>query len=119
MIMAWNKAHTGKPIWVTSGGAELPLVYMAIAAAVGLAGPGKYSLDDALGIEIPAPVIALTLAGVTAGIIAGSSAQPEPQPEPEPAEGQEISHSIRSSRHTKGYTPPSLNQRLFTKEHRR
>lgn len=86
MVMAWNKAHAGKPIWAVNGGAELPLLYMAVAVAVGLISPGKYSLDEALGIEIPAPLIALTVAGVAAGIVAGVIAQPEPQPPAEPAE---------------------------------
>ncbi|HXH82852.1 MAG TPA: DoxX family protein, partial [Candidatus Tectomicrobia bacterium] len=34
MTMAWLKAHRGKPIWVTSGGAELPLTNIAVALAV-------------------------------------------------------------------------------------
>jgi putative oxidoreductase len=53
MSMATAKAHWGKPIWNASGGAELPLVNTAISAALALAGPGKYSLDQALGANLP------------------------------------------------------------------
>lgn len=53
MGMASTTAHAGKPIWVTAGGAELPVTNMAIVTALILAGPGKYSLDEALGIKLP------------------------------------------------------------------
>jgi putative oxidoreductase len=70
MITAWITAHAGKPIWSTSGGAEMPLLYMSNAAALALIGPGRFSLDRVLGIKVPAPVIGLTAAGVAAGIAA-------------------------------------------------
>jgi len=57
MAMAATKVHGGKPIWVTSGGAELPVTNMAIALSVGLAGPGKYSLDRALHIKLPRRIL--------------------------------------------------------------
>jgi putative oxidoreductase len=53
MAMATRKAHWGKPVWVTEGGPELPVTNMSIATALMLAGPGKYSLDRALGIRLP------------------------------------------------------------------
>ena len=60
MVMAWNKAHTGKPVWAGSGGPELPLLYMASAAAIGVTGPGRYSLDEMLGIDTPTFLVAAT-----------------------------------------------------------
>ena len=54
MLMATLKVHWGKPIWVTSGGAELPVINMAVAIALMLTHPGKYSLDDRFGIRLPA-----------------------------------------------------------------
>lgn len=72
MGMATTKVHWGKPIWVTTGGAELPITNMAIATALSLAGPGKYSLDNALGIHLPRWVVipgaALAIAGVAYGL---------------------------------------------------
>lgn len=84
MIMAWATVHTGKPIWTTSGGPELPLLYLAAATTTGLTGPGSYSLDEALDIEVPMPLVLLTLAGVAAGVGAGLSMRETP-----PSENQE------------------------------
>lgn len=88
MGMATTTAHAGKPIWVTAGGAELPVTNMAIVTALMLAGPGKYSLDEALGIRLPRwmHIVALlaTLAGVAYGTLtqrsnASQPAQPSEQ----------------------------------------
>lgn len=78
MGMATTTAHAGKPIWVTAGGAELPVTNMAIVAALMLAGPGKYSLDEALGIKFPRwlHIVALftTFAGIAYGTMTHRSA---------------------------------------------
>jgi len=85
MIVAWGRAHWGKPIWVTSGGGELPLTNMAIALALTLMGPGKYSLDRMLGIRAHPALAMLVSAGVAAGsLIALSQPRPEPQQAPQP-----------------------------------
>ena len=67
MGMAIAKVHWGKPIWANAGGAELPLLNMAVAGALILSGPGRLSLDRLLGIRLPrwAAVPALLIAGAT------------------------------------------------------
>ena len=85
MIMAWNKAHTGKPVWATAGGPEMVIAYLATAAAIGLAGPGRYSVDGLLGIKTPKLVTALTIGGVAAGVALGIAARPDPTPSEEEA----------------------------------
>ena len=68
MVVAWRKAHWGKPIWVTSGGAELPLTNLAIAGALTLTGPGAVSVDRILGTKAPWWLVALGIAGTAAGV---------------------------------------------------
>ena len=62
--MATTKAHWGKPIWVTEGGAELPVLNLAVSMALMIREPDKYSLDRVLGIRLPTWVGPLGLAGV-------------------------------------------------------
>ena len=76
MAMAARKAHWGKPIWVTEGGPELPATNIAIATALMLAGPGKYSLDRALGLRLPRWIAFFGL--VVIGITVYFAAQMEP-----------------------------------------
>jgi putative oxidoreductase len=92
MGMATARVHWGKPIWVSEGGAELPITNLAIATALLLSGPGAISLDGALGTKLPRwialPGAALALAGVAYGAWASRNAQqaaqqaaPQPQAE--------------------------------------
>jgi putative oxidoreductase len=85
MVMAWATVHAGKPIWVTSGGAELPLVYLSNVTALALTGPGRYSLDKALGIKVPIVLVALTAAGVAAGLAVGILMREQPATEEQKA----------------------------------
>jgi putative oxidoreductase len=57
MFVAITKVHWGKPIWVTKGGAELPVINMAAALALTLTGPGRFSLDRLFGIRLPRPLV--------------------------------------------------------------
>jgi putative oxidoreductase len=95
MIMAASKFHAGKPLWNTQGGPELPVTYLAMATALGMAGPGRYSLDKALGTCLPRwvfiPGLAGTLAVVGYGMYSSQQQQqadqqqaaaPAPAPQP-------------------------------------
>jgi putative oxidoreductase len=82
MSMATTKAHWGKPIWVTEGGAELPLLNIAIATALMIREPDKYSLDRVLGIRLPAWVGPVGLVGIVLTVLyAGVGGEEAPQEE--------------------------------------
>jgi putative oxidoreductase len=87
MAMATTKAHWGKPIWVTEGGAELPVTNIAAAVALILNGPGRYSLDRALGTRLPDWLAPLGLAGVILAIVYAGVGVPEPPEQDEAREG--------------------------------
>lgn len=85
MLMAIIKVHWQNGMWVTNNGMEYTIVNIAVAAVIGLAGPGAYALDTALNLTYPMPmtfIVALivVLLGVFAGIISGNfMGEPEPQ----------------------------------------
>jgi putative oxidoreductase len=90
MIVAWGRAHWGKPIWITSGGGELPATNIAIALALTLMGPGRLSLDRTFGIRTHPALAMLVSAGVAAGsLVALGQPRPEPQPAQQPQAQQE------------------------------
>jgi len=82
MVMATAKAHWGKPIWVTQGGAELPVTNLAIALALTFSDPGRFSLDQELIIRLPrmlfVPVVIVGALLVISGIMRNSPPAPNP-----------------------------------------
>lgn len=82
MTMATAKAHWGKPIWVTTGGAELPITNIAVATGLMLTGPGAYALDNKLGLKLPRSVAVAAMLGA-AGMITYGVLRPAPS---EPAQ---------------------------------
>jgi putative oxidoreductase len=81
MSVASLTAHWGKPIWGQKGGAELPVTNIAVALAIGLGGPGRYSLDRALGVRLGRVIVGLAAVGAGAGVAAAVSA-PKVMPAP-------------------------------------
>jgi putative oxidoreductase len=70
MIVAGGSVHWKNGLFSMSGGIELPLVYGAIAFALGLTGPGAFSLDGLLGLSEPwTPIVNLGILGL--GILGG------------------------------------------------
>src|SRR5262245_26585864 len=57
MCMAIFKSHWRNGFWNSKRGYEFPLALLAIAVAVGLAGPGVYSLDSLFGLTLPEPLL--------------------------------------------------------------
>jgi putative oxidoreductase len=89
MSMATKTAHGGKPIWVTEGGAELPVINTAAATALTLGGSGKYSLDRALGIRLPGWLAPLGLVIIVLTVLYGPSAEDPPAEAPAEEEVRE------------------------------
>jgi putative oxidoreductase len=89
MIMASVKVHAGKPIWVSSGGAELPVTNIAIQVALILAGPGRLSIDRLLGIRLPRLVVLPALAAIAASVAYATREEPAPD-EAETEGGMEL-----------------------------
>src|SRR2546426_12070442 len=68
MGVAIAHAHWAKGFWNTKGGIEFPFTLGAVAAINGVADPGAYSLDRALGL--PAMGAGVYVAVLVLGIVA-------------------------------------------------
>lgn len=63
MAMAIAKAHWKNGFWNGKRGLEFPLQLLAIAASIGIAGPGAYSLDALFKLMLPeAPLFGILAA---------------------------------------------------------
>src|SRR5947209_3412969 len=87
MIMATAKAHWGKPIWASQGGAELPVINIGTALALTLTGPGRFSLDNVLGIRMPRALVITAAVAEVALLAIGIVSRPAP-PQASPAQEQ-------------------------------
>jgi putative oxidoreductase len=91
MSVATRHLHWSKPIWVTEGGPELPVTNIAVALALSVVGPGRFSLDRLLGIRVPTGVALLSAGAVALGIAASEAviAQEKAGEDTTPASGPE------------------------------
>jgi putative oxidoreductase len=70
MVTAIGSVHLGKGFFVTNGGYELNLMYIASAVLLAFSGAGAYSLDRSLGLSIlPTARDAAIVLGL--GVLAG------------------------------------------------
>lgn len=70
MTNAIRHVHRQNGLWVNDGGVEYPVVIIAALAALADSGPGRFSLDEALGIRLRGPVVtALALGAGAAGAV--------------------------------------------------
>jgi putative oxidoreductase len=81
MSVAFWTVHKGSGLLVTKNGWEYNLVLAAIGVTLGVIGPGQWSLDNALGIDLNGPAgLAISLGGgiAMAALVLGSSYRPPP-----------------------------------------
>src|SRR5918999_5960048 len=97
MSMATRKAHWDKPIWVTEGGAELPVLNIAISTALMIREPDRFSLDRLLGIRLPRWVGLVGLAGIILTVLYaefGAEGTPEQEQAHEEAHEEEAQDEL-------------------------
>lgn len=87
MFMAIFKVHWKNGFFNSKRGLEFPLAMLAIAAGVGLAGPGTYALDPLFALKLPTAGLFLALAGIAiiVDLIGLAISRPAAVPAPEPA----------------------------------
>ena len=68
MLVAIATVHWANGFWNTKRGYEFNLTILASVIAVALAGPGTYSIDQALGLHMPEPI---TLVAGTIAVVVG------------------------------------------------
>jgi len=78
MGVAIFSVHWRKGFWNHSGGFEYPLVLATIAFVVGLAGPGRFSLDAVLRLRLPEPWTYIAALAATAVTVAYASSRSAP-----------------------------------------
>jgi len=62
MLMAIFKSHWKNGFWNSKRGLEFPLALLTMAVAIGLTGPGSYSLDALFGLALPETLLLIVLA---------------------------------------------------------
>src|SRR5947209_17219942 len=79
MATAIRTVHLKNGPWVSNGGYEYNLVLIATMVALADVGPGEFSLDHALGLEVKGPLVAL---GALVGGIGAATLLTRPTEEP-------------------------------------
>lgn len=82
MSVAIIKVHLPKGFWNHDGGLEYPLVLAILAFVIGLAGPGRYSLDRAFGVRLPEPQTYVVVLVLTALFVIYAVTRPAPRKQP-------------------------------------
>ncbi|HZT85971.1 MAG TPA: DoxX family protein [Gaiellaceae bacterium] len=66
MTNAIRHVHWKNGLWNSDGGIELPAIVLAALGALADSGPGRYSLDEAFGIRLRGPAVAIAALGAGA-----------------------------------------------------
>jgi putative oxidoreductase len=92
MLTAIWTVHRSNGLWITEGGFEYNLVLMAAAFGVTATGPGEWSLDHVLGLDVAGvrwalAALAVGVVGAIAAIAMAQSSTPRSARGPQPAGG--------------------------------
>lgn len=79
MGVAILKVHWSKGFFNHDGGFEFPLINAVTAFVIGLVGPGRFSLDRALGLVFPEPVTFAVVLALTALTVIYAATRPAPR----------------------------------------
>jgi putative oxidoreductase len=87
MLVAIATVHWPNGFWNAKRGYEFNLTIVAAAVAIGLAGPGTYSIDQAIGLQLPEPItfllgVVVVVLGV-GGMLAFRSPKPAAETKPQ------------------------------------
>lgn len=82
MSVAVIKVHWPHGFFNHDGGIEFPLVLAVLAFVIGLVGPGRYSLDRALGLRLPEPLTFVVALALTALFVTYAVTRPAPRRQP-------------------------------------
>jgi putative oxidoreductase len=86
MITATFTVHVAKGFFNSQGGFEFPMLIGSAGVAVALTGPGAYSLDRLLNIQLPEPTtLVVTVILVALGTLAGLQSRRMGGPKTRPA----------------------------------
>lgn len=88
MLVAIATLHWQNGIWTANGGYEYNLVLITVAAALGIAGAGAYSLDAVSGLYWPVAVFAAAVVLGSAGAVVGLATRGQPAPAAQPEAGE-------------------------------
>jgi putative oxidoreductase len=69
MLNAIVSVHWPKGIWATNGGYEYPLTLAVVVAGIAFIGPGRFSVDHAIGLDLYG--VGWGLAAVGVGLASG------------------------------------------------
>lgn len=72
---------------------------VAVALAIAVAGPGRYSLDRLLGIRLPWPLVGLSLGATAAASAMGALTEERQAEQPMEMAGAELQGGVGASAH--------------------
>lgn len=88
MCVAMVTVHRGSGLWLSDGGVEYNLVLIAVVFGLTAIGPGQWSLDHVIGLDLAGTgwgLAALAAGALAAGLVVAIGRMPGRAADPHPA----------------------------------